>query len=323
MTSTIAPLTADRAEALQNKFLRRDHCPCCEYVVSSSATKVASVPPAETISAEDHGRFLSGYTSHRVFFTYVKCEECSALFCPVFYNQNQLNRLYAHQPENMAEASIEGRRRTQHGYARILMGYAPARGNFLEIGADIGLFTEVCAQSELFGRIFLYEPNLHVHTELAQRLAGRDITISQESFSPADVPAASVSAAVMIHVLDHILDPLTLLREIYDVMKPGGLLLMVVHNSQSLLARILGKRFPPFTLQHPHLFSPKSLTRLLASAGLECVGIRNTTNYFPITHFARAALSILGLRPDLIPNWDRPLIGLQLGNIAVIARKPK
>jgi SAM-dependent methyltransferase len=319
---TSASPPANRAQAFQNQFLRRHRCPFCGQLTSRSPRKVASIPPAETISAEEHGRFLSGYTSHRVFFTYVECEECSALFCPIFYNQDQLNRLYAHQPENMAEASLEGRKRTQHGYARMLMGYAPAHGNFLEIGADIGLFAGVCAQSGLFNKMFLYEPNLLVHAELAQRLAGRDITINHESFSPADVPAASVSAAAMIHVLDHILDPVALVREIRDVMQPGGLLLVVVHNSQSLLARILGRRFPPFTLQHPHLFSPKSLTRLLASAGLECVGIKNTTNYFPVTHFARAALSILGLKPDILPAWDRPLIGLQLGNIAAIARKP-
>jgi SAM-dependent methyltransferase len=292
-------------------------------LISHSAKRVASTPPAEAISAEEHGRFLSGYTSHRVFFTYVECAECSALFCPVFYNQDQLNRLYAHQPENMAEASLEGRRRTQNGYARILMGYAPARGNFLEIGADIGLFAEACAQSGLFDRFFLYEPNLHVHAELSQRLAGHDITINSGLFSAADVPAGSVSAAAMIHVLDHILDPVALVREICDVMQPGALLLVVVHNVHSLLARVLGKRFPPFTLQHPQLYSPKSLPRLFASAGLECVDIRNTTNYFPATHFARAALSILGLGPDLLPAWDRPLIGLQLGNIAAIARKPK
>jgi hypothetical protein len=272
--------------------------------------------------ANEHGRFMSGYNVRRVFFTYVECERCSGLYCPIFYEQAQLNQLWAHQPENVAEAPLSARKRTQEGYARTLMRHCRTRGSCLEIGGDIGLFADACAQAGRFDRLFLYEPSLDVHGELTQRLASRDLTIRHAPFRAADVPARSVFAAAMIHVLDHVLGPLSVMCDIREVLPPGEVSLVVVHNSRSLLARVLGKRWPPLALQHPHLFSPRSLTRLFQSAGLECLGIRGTINYFPATHFVRAALAILGFRPDAFPAWDRPLAGPPLGNIIAVARGP-
>jgi len=92
-------------------FLVRTRCPCCGTQLSSASKKVASIPPAETLSTDEHGRFLSGYTAHRVFFTYAECETCSSYFCPVYYPEEELHRLYAHQSENMAEAPFEARRK--------------------------------------------------------------------------------------------------------------------------------------------------------------------------------------------------------------------
>jgi 2-polyprenyl-3-methyl-5-hydroxy-6-metoxy-1,4-benzoquinol methylase len=273
------------------------------------------------MSADEHGRFLSGYTAHRVFFTYLECDACSALYCPVYYNQDQLSRLYAHQDENMAEAPFEARRRTQEGYAGLLMRHSRGGGDFLEIGADIGLFADACAQAGRFGRFHLYEPNLEVHAELAQRFVGRSAELRSTLFAPSDVSAASISTAAMIHVLDHLLDPAAVLRQLREVLEPGGVLLIVTHDTRSLMARALGRRWPPFTLQHPHLFSPLSMRRLLESARLECLRVEKTVNYFPVTYLARAGLSVLGLPPGLLPSWNKPLAGLRLGNIGAIARR--
>lgn len=302
-------------------FLRRDQCPCCGAPSSSASPKVYSEPRAEDMSADAHGRFLSGYTAHRVFFSYFECDDCSALYCPVYYNQEQLTRLYAHQDENMAEAPFEARRRTQEAYASLLMRHSRGGGGFLEIGADIGLFADACAQSGRFDRFHLYEPNLEVHPELARRFGGRSFEIRSTQFAASDVPAGSVSTAAMIHVLDHLLDPAAVLRQLREILEPGGVLLIVTHDTRSLMARALGRRWPPFTLQHPHLFSPLSMRRLLESAGLECVGVDKTVNYFPLTYLARAGLAVLGLPPRLLPSWEKPLAGLRLGNIGAIARR--
>ena len=48
-----------------------------------------------------------------------------------------------------------------------------------------------------------------------------------------------------------------------------------------------------------------------------------TTNYFPLPFLMRAALTVFGLPERLVPERTAPLLGLKLGNIGTIARKPK
>jgi 2-polyprenyl-3-methyl-5-hydroxy-6-metoxy-1,4-benzoquinol methylase len=283
---------------------------------------MASIPPAETLAPEEHGKFLSGYASTRVFFTYYKCSDCEALYCPTYYSHEQLDQLYSRQAENMAEVPLVARLRTQKAYFKLLMRYSRMAGGFLEIGSDIGFFAETCARTGAFEHFWLYEPNREVHDQLVNRFQHRSFTIRSANFTSADVPAGSISTAVMVHVLDHLLDPGQMLREIYRSLEPRGVLFVVTHDAQSLLARVLARRWPPFTLQHPHLFSPRSMEMLFTKCGFETVEITKSLNYFPATYLLRAAFTVLGINPYFIPDWEWPMLSLKLGNIAAIARKP-
>jgi 2-polyprenyl-3-methyl-5-hydroxy-6-metoxy-1,4-benzoquinol methylase len=275
------------------------------------------------LSAERHGAFLSGYTQARVFFTYFECAKCSALFCRTYYPQSQLDGLYGRQAENMVSVPLPARKRTQEDYVRLLRRHSRMAGNFLEIGPDIGLFASSFARSGSFDHFWLYEPNREVHQSLADNFRGLNYTIKDGIFRASDVPAQSVSTAVMIHVLDHLLKPAEFLREVRASLEPGGVILIVTHDCASLLARVLGRRWPPYTLQHPQLFSRRSIATLLQASGFDVVETVKTTNYFPLPFLMRAALTVSGLPEGLIPAGEAPLVGLKLGNIGTIARKPK
>jgi hypothetical protein len=147
-------------------------------------------------------------------------------------------------------------------------------------------------------------------------------TISTSIFRAADVPPQSVSTAVMIHVLDHLLQPSEFLREIGSSMEPGGVIFIVTHDCASPLARVLGRRWPPYALQHPQLFSQRSITTLLQTSGFEVVETIKTTNYFPLPYLIRAALTVFGLPGGRMLSGAAPLVGIKLGNIATVARKP-
>ena len=193
--------------------------------------RVASSPPAETLSLERHGKFLSGYTNERVFFTYFECPNCSARFCPTYYRQSQLDGLYGRQAENMVSVPLSARKRTQDDYINLLRRHTRMAGNFLEIGPDIGLFASAFAKGGSFEHFWLYEPNREVHPALAANFQGFSHTISADLFRASDVPAESVSTAVMIHVLDHLLEPANFLREIRASLEPGGILFIVTHGA--------------------------------------------------------------------------------------------
>jgi hypothetical protein len=299
-------------------FAERARCPCCDAPAADAARRAASTPAAESMPAEAHGSFVSGYGARRLFFTYVACPRCGAAWCPVYYSQEQLDRLYSRQAENMADVPLEARLRTQERYARFLLEHSRGAGDYLEIGADNGSFAARCGG---FRRYWLYEPNREVQGAIAERLRGRDFEIRDGRFAGGDLAAASVSTAVMIHVLDHLLDPLALLRGIGATLERGGALLIVTHDASSLLARALGRRWPPYALQHPQLYTAAALRALLGRAGFETRGVEKTVNDFPLFFLARAACDVFGL-PHAIPaSWQGPLVGLRLGNIAALAVK--
>lgn len=303
-------------------YLKRTACPVCAAPIADSKVAVQSTPTAESLSFGDHGAFLSGYTTQRVFFTYHRCNACGGLYCPTYFTQAQLDQLYSRQAENMADVPLAARVATQHGYIEILARHSSLQGNYLELGPDIGLFTEICAARGNFSRFHLFEPNREVHPALAGRFRGRDAVISADRYRAGLLPKASLSTAVAIHVVDHLINPAELLGELYDDLAPGGVLFLVTHNEASLLAKILGRRWPPYTLQHPLLYSPASMTRLLERCGFQVKEVVLSRNYFPLTHLVRAAFTVAGLE-RLAPRFDHPFsLGLRLGNIATVACKP-
>jgi ubiquinone/menaquinone biosynthesis C-methylase UbiE len=87
---------------------------------------------------------------------------------------------------------------------------------------------------------------------------------------------ASADAAICVEVVEHLTDPLPLLREIRRVLRPGGRLLVTTPNygRGSLwpllewLADKSGQTANMAEAQHVRRFTPRSLRRLVEDAGL-------------------------------------------------------
>ena len=124
----------------------------------------------------------------------------------------------------------------------------------------------------------------------------------------------------MVHVLDHLVDPLRHLGDIHRCLRPGGLLSIVVHNEQSILARGLGKRNPIFSTFHPQLFNPGTLISMVEKAGFEVIGIRRTCNYYPVMFAANVLLHKFGFKRLRLPELSWLRMPLPLGNMQLVAR---
>ena len=95
------------------------------------------------------------------------------------------------------------------------------------------------ARSGDFGHFWLFEPNLAIHDALRVAVDGGPATLLADMDDLSPVPDGSVGLAVMIHVLDHLLDPLETLSQLRAKLRPGGGLMIVTHNERSLLRRVL------------------------------------------------------------------------------------
>lgn len=296
-------------------FLERA-CPCCG--ANDAKPEMRSTPRGEDLDLAGLDAFWSGLDKQRVFFTYARCGGCGLLYCPRYFSNGQLAQLYANLAPNMDVVPSAAITATQLGYWRTVAD-AAGPGDYLEVGPDIGHIVAPARASGRFGHFWLYEPNLAVHGPLAAATGGAPATIRATLDDFSEIPAGSVSLAVMIHVLDHIVDPLGTLRQIRATLKPGGQLLIVTHNERSLLRTIMGRTFPPFCLQHPELYNPASITTLLERAGFAGVDVRRSVNHFPVRFLAQQAGQAAGLKLDRLPLPNLTL-GLKLGNILTIAR---
>lgn len=300
------------------RFLRRS-CPSCGAPPPERLT-VRAPAPAERLAFEALRPCWNGFFKARTFFSYARCPKCGLLYAPTFFHEEQLAELYAQMPPNMDGVPATALRRTQRAYFNVLAAHAPATGDYVELGPDVGLFTEHCVADGRFDRHWLFEPNRDVWPTLSAAMDGRRHEIVADLLGFTRVPDGSVGAAVMVHVLDHLIDPVGVLRSLHAKMSGDAVLVLVTHDESSWLRRGLAGRWPAFCLQHPQLFSPKSMVGVLARAGFERVDSRRTVNHFPIQFLIRHLLWAAGIRNAPIPTFSGLCLGLKLGNIITVAR---
>jgi SAM-dependent methyltransferase len=293
-------------------------CPACG--ASESRAEVSSRHRAENMTVDQLRPFWSGFFKEKVFFTYSRCDACGQLYAPHFFTRDQLGELYANMAPNMEDVPGPALEATQRGYWRAAKARQLPEGGYLEIGPDIGYIVRDAADDGKFDKFWLFEPNRAVHDELARAAGGRTHTISTDMDDLSPVPDGSIALAVMIHVLDHLLDPVAILRQVHRKLAPGGTLMVVTHNEQSLLRRMLGRKFPPFCLQHPELYNPRSMKRLLQTAGYSRAEVGRSTNYFPIGFLTRQLAWVGGINLSKVP-LPEAAIGLKLGNMLSFGTK--
>lgn len=103
-----------------------------------------------------------------------------------------------------------------------------------------------------------------------------------------DIPAGTYDAVHLSFVLEHIRDPLAMLREIHGLLAPGGVLCIVVPNEfNKLQQRLRGRGYTPLHPHHLNYFSPDTLRWLAERVGFE---VLRTTATFPMEALALAGL---------------------------------
>jgi 2-polyprenyl-3-methyl-5-hydroxy-6-metoxy-1,4-benzoquinol methylase len=141
---------------------------------------------------------------------------------------------------------------------------SPAPGaRLLDVGCGNGGFL-ITAQ-QLGWEAWGIEPDRDAVT--AARAAG--LRVEHGGLPTTDLPDAHFDVVTMNHVLEHLHDPVSALREVRRVLKPGGMLWLATPNLDSIGRRCYAAAWrglePP---RHLVLFTISSLTLACALAGL-------------------------------------------------------
>lgn len=300
---------------------------CCICGTETAGSRgINTILPAEDLEfvqlKDQWNGFFKDADCERSFFSYIRCVACGLLYCPKYFYADQLANLYQNMPDNTATVDLSSLRKTQHGYFKALLSHLEKlQGDYFEMGPDIGLFTEYVVKKNQFNKIWLAEPNRTVWPQLEQLLEGQSSHLFSDLLEEDPIPNSVLGVAVMIHVLDHVLDPVQMLTHLHSKMQDNGLLVIVTHDESSLLASVLKQKWPAYCLQHPQLYQPKSITHLLNKSGFKVLDIQKTYNHFPLGYLLNHLVWALGFKKKVFPDWTRLQLPLKLGNIITIAAK--
>jgi 2-polyprenyl-3-methyl-5-hydroxy-6-metoxy-1,4-benzoquinol methylase len=125
------------------------------------------------------------------------------------------------------------------------------------------------------------------------------------------LPPASFDVVTMWHSLEHVHRPLATLREAWQVLVPGGRLVVACPNRASWAARAFGPDW--FALDLPrHLthFDPATLTHMLTAAGFAVTDVRLIRH----SDWLRSSAKLAATRGG--PLWQRPLTRKPVAKLA-------
>jgi SAM-dependent methyltransferase len=216
----------------------------------------------------------------------VRCRACGFhLVSPRVPDEVVLERLqrWAREdvlaPERLGESRSDGARRFLRRELGRIRGLLGGAGRLLDVGCATGALLEE-ARAEGF-EVMGVELGLASSTYARERLG---LPVLTGDFLEARLPEASFDVVTLYEVIEHLLDPLAILREVRRVLRPGGLLALSTPNRASLTGRALGSRWWPINCpeEHIHLFTPGTVREVLRRAGLEVADLR-TSGLDPLT----------------------------------------
>jgi len=97
------------------------------------------------------------------------------------------------------------------------------------------------------------------------------LKVYQGSLEEVNLPSASYDVITLFEVLEHLKDPLSLLKECHRVLIPGGLLVVRTGNTESWSAQSQKERWEYFSIEahggHISFFNPTSMGKLAERSG--------------------------------------------------------
>lgn len=207
----------------------------------------------------------------------VKCRHCGLIYA------NPRGRLVDH--EDYEQAATEGLlmgvdRDSRHPYRwrydkerlqvrdfdstwTTLQRLHPAKGHVVEIGSGLGFLLRRFIDDGWQATGVDPWRELPLFTREVQGFDTIPLTLEQ-----AKLPAESADVVILLHVIEHVPDPIATMREIWRVLKPGGHMVLETPRYDTLTFRLMGKRERSLRQDgHIYFFTDDTLKKSYEKAG--------------------------------------------------------
>ncbi len=208
-------------------------------------------------------------------FKFVKCDSCSVIYQNPRPAQDALIGRY---DDEYFEYEIENERQfyklmrlalSDIDFGALTANFPDSGRTFLDIGCATGLLihslsgegwkargVEVCAPAARYG---IEHRGVEIHIG----------TLEAAGFEPESFGVVHCS-----HLIEHLTDPASFIREVLRILRPDGLFLVSTPNASGFQARLFGHRWRSAIADHMVLFSKKTLKRALENRYFDVINIK-------------------------------------------------
>lgn len=222
-----------------------------------------------------------------------RCPACGLLQCP---DSTSVLEFYEKLQDPQYEEGREERNLQAEKLVKELLKTLGCENGvglkLLDVGAGSGILLEA-AQKFGFEAVGI-EPS----TWLANIAKERKLNI-HAGVLPHPAINDEFDVVMLIDVIEHVTEPLMLLRQARNYVKPGGIVLVVTPDVSSFFARVLGFKWWHYRIAHISYFNKKTLRLVTERAGLKFIKFSRPGWYFSYAYLRERLLKYL-------PSWLVP-----------------
>lgn len=210
----------------------------------------------------------------------VQCRRCSfiqACPCPA----SDLTALYAELDDPEYEAGHDYRLQQMERMLAQSLRHRPGAERLLDVGAGSGLMVEAAGKHGM--QAVGVEPS-HALVRAAHR---RGLPVHQGVLPHPELDEPRFDLVTCLDVIEHVRDPVGLLRHLRDQLAPGGLAVVSTPDVESWPRRLLGRRWWHFRTAHVGFFPTSALDEALRRAGLRRIARERQVWTFSLAYLSQ------------------------------------
>lgn len=247
----------------------------------------------------------------------LRCDQCGFIFADGA-ELSELENLYSCLVDDGYTESSDARALQMRWMLDRVVRLTEAR-TLLDVGCAAGLLLE---QARDLG---IQATGIEPSASLVQVARAKGLEATHGVLPHPDLAGREFDVVTLLDVIEHVSDPVKLLKLGAAHVKRGGALVVVTPDIGSLVAKGLGHKWWHLRVAHVCYFDARTLERAAVEAGLEVVARFRPRWFFPVSYLVERVQRYLPLGvPSLKGTWlGNRLVPLQLGDsLAFVLRKP-